>query len=59
MDAKRWVPNAMMAVIQRWKDRGLYARTSIGTADEDSDFADGRAQRTCIKPPIRIGMKTC
>jgi DNA helicase-2/ATP-dependent DNA helicase PcrA len=42
LDAKRWVPNAMMAVIQRWKDRGL-PPARIGTAD-DSDFADGRAK---------------
>ncbi len=42
VDAKRWVPAAMMAVIQRWKDRGL-PPARIGTA-EDSDFADGRAK---------------
>jgi DNA helicase-2/ATP-dependent DNA helicase PcrA len=42
VDAKRWVPNAMMAVIQRWKDRGL-PPGRIGTAD-DTDFADGRAR---------------
>jgi DNA helicase-2/ATP-dependent DNA helicase PcrA len=42
VDAKRWVPNALMAVIQRWKDRGL-PPGRIGTA-EDSDFADGRAR---------------
>jgi DNA helicase-2/ATP-dependent DNA helicase PcrA len=42
LDLKRWVPNAMMAVIQRWKDRGL-PPGRIGTAD-DTDFADGRAR---------------
>jgi DNA helicase II / ATP-dependent DNA helicase PcrA len=42
VDAKRWVPNAMMAVIQRWKDRGL-PPGRVGTAD-DTDFADGRAR---------------
>ncbi len=42
LDAKRWVPNALMAVIQRWKDRGL-PPGRIGTAD-DTDFADGRAR---------------
>jgi DNA helicase-2/ATP-dependent DNA helicase PcrA len=42
LDMKRWVPNAMMAVIQRWKDRGL-PPGRIGTAD-DTDFADGRAR---------------
>jgi DNA helicase-2/ATP-dependent DNA helicase PcrA len=42
IDTKRWVPNALMAVIQRWKDRGL-PPGRVGTA-EDSDFADGRAR---------------
>ena len=42
LDAKRWAPPAMMALIQRWKDRGLSpARV---TAAEDSDFANGRAR---------------
>jgi DNA helicase II / ATP-dependent DNA helicase PcrA len=41
VDTKRWVPPAMMAVIQRWKDRGLTpARV---TKAEDTDFANGRA----------------
>jgi DNA helicase-2/ATP-dependent DNA helicase PcrA len=42
LDVKRWVPNALMGVIQRWKDRGL-PPDRIGAAD-DSDFADGRAR---------------
>jgi DNA helicase-2/ATP-dependent DNA helicase PcrA len=42
IDAKRWAPPAMMAVIQRWKDRGLTpARV---TPSEDTDFANGRAR---------------
>jgi DNA helicase-2/ATP-dependent DNA helicase PcrA len=42
LDAKRWAPPALMAVIQRWKDRGLTpARV---TAAEDTNFADGRAR---------------
>jgi DNA helicase-2/ATP-dependent DNA helicase PcrA len=41
IDAKRWAPPAMMAVIQRWKDRGL-TPARIGRAD-DTDFANGRA----------------
>ena len=42
VDTKRWVPPALMAVIQRWKDRGLTpARV---TAAEDTDFAAGRAR---------------
>ena len=41
IDAKRFAPQAMMALIQRWKDRGLTpARV---TPAEDSDFANGRA----------------
>ena len=41
IDAKRWAPQALMAVIQRWKDRGLPpARV---TAADDTDFAGGRA----------------
>ena len=41
VDTKRWAPPALMAVIQRWKDRGLPpARV---TAADDTDFAGGRA----------------
>jgi DNA helicase-2/ATP-dependent DNA helicase PcrA len=41
IDTRRWVPPAMMAVIQRWKDRGLTpARV---TAQDDTGFAAGRA----------------
>jgi DNA helicase II / ATP-dependent DNA helicase PcrA len=42
VDTKRWVPQALMVVIQRWKDRGLTpARV---TPQEDTDFAAGRAR---------------
>jgi DNA helicase-2/ATP-dependent DNA helicase PcrA len=42
VDVKRWAPPALMAVIQRWKDRGLSpARV---TPAEDTDFAGGRAR---------------
>ncbi|HTW28132.1 MAG TPA: UvrD-helicase domain-containing protein [Acetobacteraceae bacterium] len=42
LDAKRWAPPALMAIIQRWKDRGLTpARV---TPAEDTDFAAGRAR---------------
>jgi ATP-dependent DNA helicase UvrD/PcrA len=42
LDTKRWPPPALMAVIQRWKDRGL---TPVRvTAAEDIDFAAGRAR---------------
>jgi DNA helicase-2/ATP-dependent DNA helicase PcrA len=42
VDSKRWAPPAMMAVIQRWKDRGL--TPSRITPAEDTDFANGRAK---------------
>ncbi len=42
IDAKRWPPNALMAQIQRWKDRGFMPGQI--PADQDTDFANGRAQ---------------
>jgi DNA helicase-2/ATP-dependent DNA helicase PcrA len=42
VDAKRWAPQALMGVIQRWKDRGL-TPTRV-TRAEDTDFAAGRAR---------------
>ncbi len=42
VDAKRWPAPALMAVIQRWKDRGLPPDRI--PAEEDSDFASGRAR---------------
>ncbi len=40
VDTKRWVPAALMGLIQRWKDKGLTpARV---TANDDSDFANGK-----------------
>ncbi|MDJ0387542.1 UvrD-helicase domain-containing protein [Roseomonas sp. E05] len=42
IDLKRWPPQGMMALIQRWKDRGLTpARV---TPAEDSDYANNRAR---------------
>ena len=42
IDVKNWQPPGMMAVIQRWKDRGLTpARV---TPAEDTEFANGRAR---------------
>ncbi len=40
IDVKRFTPQAMMGLIQRWKDRGL-TPTRV-TQAEDSDFAHGR-----------------
>ncbi|HEY1858546.1 ATP-dependent helicase [Acidocella sp.] len=42
IDAKRWPPNALMAQIQRWKDKG-FMPAGIPEA-ETSDFANGRAE---------------
>jgi DNA helicase II / ATP-dependent DNA helicase PcrA len=42
LDTKRWAPAALMAIIQRWKDRGLPPARI--TPAEDSDFANGRAR---------------
>ncbi len=42
IDAKRWAPPALMALIQRWKDRGLTPDRI--TPAEDTDFAAGRAR---------------
>ena len=42
VDLKRWPAQGMMAIIQRWKDRGLTpARV---TPAEDSDYASNRAR---------------
>ena len=41
IDTKRWQPPGMMAIIQRWKDRGLPPARI--TAPEKTEFADGRA----------------
>ena len=42
IDPKRWAPPALMAVIQRWKDRGL--TPDRVTPAEDTDFANGHAK---------------
>ena len=42
VDSKRWPAPGLMAVVQRWKDRGLTpARV---TPAEDTDYANGRAR---------------
>ncbi len=43
LDTKRWAPPALMAIIQRWKDRGLTPARI--TAAEDADFANGHAKQ--------------
>ncbi len=42
VDTKRWPANALMAQIQRWKDKALMPGEI--PASEDSEFANGRAQ---------------
>jgi len=42
IDIKRWAPPALMAQIQRWKDRGLTPDRI--TVAEDTEFAAGRAR---------------
>jgi DNA helicase-2/ATP-dependent DNA helicase PcrA len=42
IDARRWPPPLVMAVIQRWKDRGLTPERI--TRAEDSDVADGQTR---------------
>ena len=42
LDLKRFPPQALMAIIQRWKDRAITPDKI--TAAEDSDFAVGRAR---------------
>ena len=42
LDLKRWPANGLMAIIQRWKDRGL--TPDAVTPAEDTDYAAGRAR---------------
>ena len=45
IDTKRWTPGSVMALIQRWKDRGLTpARAGVEAAD-DADVAGARGLR--------------
>ncbi|HEX6962942.1 MAG TPA: UvrD-helicase domain-containing protein, partial [Lacipirellula sp.] len=41
LDDKKWPPRGLLAVIQRWKDRGLTPENV--SASEASEFANGRA----------------
>ncbi len=42
LDPKRWPPQALMGMIQRWKDRGL--TPDRVTAAEEGDFAGGQSR---------------
>jgi DNA helicase-2/ATP-dependent DNA helicase PcrA len=52
IDPKRWAPPALMAVIQRWKDRGL--TPDRVTPAEDTDFAGGRAREVYVAYQARL-----
>jgi DNA helicase-2/ATP-dependent DNA helicase PcrA len=41
LDEKRWPPRTLLALIQRWKDRGLTPNKASG--QDDADFAEGKA----------------
>ncbi|WP_122049805.1 ATP-dependent helicase [Asaia bogorensis] len=43
LDTKRWPPQALLGIFQRWKDRGLTPEQV--TAAEDTDFAGGQARK--------------
>jgi len=43
LDTKRWPPQALLGIFQRWKDRGLTPEQI--TAAEDTDFAGGQARK--------------
>jgi DNA helicase-2/ATP-dependent DNA helicase PcrA len=52
IDPKRWAPPALMAIIQRWKDRGL--TPDRVTPAEDTDFAGGRAREVYAAYQTRL-----
>ncbi len=42
VDAKKWPAQALMGIVQRWKDKGL-TPARVGGGDDAGDFAGGRA----------------
>jgi len=52
IDTKRWPPPGLMAVIQRWKDRGLTPARI--TKNEDSDYANGHAKALYVAYQDRL-----
>jgi len=58
VDLKRWPPNGLMGVIQRWKDRGL-TPDRIPVA-ETSDYANNRAEKLYAAYQARlIALNAC
>ena len=41
VDVKRWTPRAVLAIVQRWKDRGLQPEAAVN--EPDAEFANGKA----------------
>ncbi len=52
VDVKKWPPRGLLAVIQRWKDRGLGPHKV--TAGESSEFAAGRALELYREYQVRL-----
>ena len=52
VDMKRWPPQALMGIIQRWKDRGL-TPARLGAADA-VEFANGRAEALYVAYQDRL-----
>src|SRR5271170_1165503 len=52
VDVKRWPANALMAQIQRWKDKALMPGEI--PASEDSEFANGREQALYAAYQVRL-----
>jgi DNA helicase-2/ATP-dependent DNA helicase PcrA len=52
IDTKRWPPNGLMAVIQRWKDKAL--EPTAVTPAEDTDYAGGRATELYVAYQERL-----
>ena len=52
IDNKRWPPQGLMGVIQRWKDRGL--SPDRVTPAEDSEFAGGKARLVYVDYQARL-----
>ena len=52
IDFKRWPPNALMAQIQRWKDKGFMPGEI--PVSESTDFANGRAEEFYASYQIRL-----
>ncbi|KXV79286.1 hypothetical protein AD936_01665, partial [Gluconobacter japonicus] len=58
LDTKRWPPNQLMGIIQRWKDRGL--TPDRVTPAEDTDFANGHALAIYRAYQVRLReLNTC